>query len=77
MSDSQEETIGLDVVVFFVGLSQSFHQVYTFHTVVTKQAFGIVFGNELEICLPKRVLTGEELTCVKAIFCKVKKDNLI
>lgn len=43
----------------------------------TAKAFGIVFGNELEICLPKRVLTEEELTCVKAIFQKVKKDNLI
>ncbi len=43
----------------------------------TGDAFGITFGKELELCIPKRVLTDEELMCVKAILHKVKKDNAL
>lgn len=44
-------------------------------TAETGDAIGLCFGAELEICIPKRALTTEELTFIKQTIHRVKKEQ--
>lgn len=44
-------------------------------TAETGEAIGLIFGRELEICIPKRALSTEELTFIKQVIHTVKKEK--
>ena len=49
MTDSQEETVDSQVVVFFIGFAFALHEVNTFYAIVAEQTYCIVFEQHLNL----------------------------
>ena len=43
MADSQEETVNSHIIALLIRFTHTLYQMYTFHTVLSKQAYGIMF----------------------------------
>ena len=49
MTNSQEESINSQIITFFIRFTHTFHQMNTFYTVLSKQTYGIMFKQYIDI----------------------------
>ena len=49
MTNSQEETVNLDIYKLFVGLTLAFYQMSAFYAILTKETKGIVLEQDFDV----------------------------
>ena len=51
MADSQEETVNGHIITFFIRFTHTMYQMHPFHTVLSKQAYGIMFEQNFNLVM--------------------------
>ena len=51
MADSQEETVNSHIIALLIRFTHTLYQMYTFHTVLSKQAYGIMFEQHFNLVM--------------------------
>ena len=67
MTDSEEETVDRQAITFFVRFTPTFHQIYTFHSIITIQTDSVVFEKNFNLLMLHHTLL-HNLRCTQVRF---------